>query len=419
MPLAWNNPEVNLDLRQLELRPLGFADMAAQGERCSEVLLKVRKAMLSPDSDKKPPVFSAEVLAGLCGITKASLDYRVRMLLKPDAKEQAALPAGTIERKGGPRKFTLKEAREWIKANRPQPPRQPGEKALVVAVVNSKGGVAKTSTAFTLAQSLTLRSFEVLLVDADPQASATTLTGTVPERDVDQQQTIAPFIYGDHPDLGYAVQTTYWDGLDLIPSSSLAYGAEMAIGGMAARGERLLWDHFQRGLEPLRAHYDVIIVDTSPALSYLTINAIFAADGLIIPSPPNAIDFAAGAQFWTLLGDLVAAIGDRAADALNEKRWQFAYVLPTHADPGSQAYPVVREWMAETYGNKVSPVEILSSKVAQTLSAEFATVYDVGGRYEGNQTSYRRLRDGYDRLGEFVDYTLMNVHAAARAAKEG
>lgn len=418
MPLVWNNPEVSLDLSKLELRPLSFEDMAKQGERCSEILFKVRKAMLSPDSEKKPPVFSADVLAGLCGITKASLDYRIKNLLKPDSKEAMKLPTGTIERKGAPRRFSLQEARQWVKACRPQPPRQPGEEALVVAVINSKGGVAKTSTSFTLAQSLALRGLDVLVLDADPQASATTLTGTVPERDIDMEQTIVPFVFGEKPDLRYAVQTTYWDGLDMIPSSSLAYNAEMRIGSASAQGHALLWDYFIRGLAPLRSDYDAIIIDTSPALAYSTINAVFAADGLIVPSPPNAIDFAAGAQFWTLLGDLVHTIGEKVGESLKEKRWQFVYVLPTHADPSSQSYPVVREWMAETYGNKMFPGEILSSKVAQTLSAEFATVYDVGGRYEGNMNSYRRLRDGYDRLGEVMDYTLMNVHETARTARK-
>jgi len=418
MPIAWNNPQVSVDLRQLQLKPLSLADMAAQGQRCSEILFKVRKAMLSPDSEKKPPVFSADTLAGLCGITKASLDYRIKSLLRAEPTEQPKLPTGNIERKGAPRRFTLCEARQWIKEYRPEPPRQPGEKGLVITVINSKGGVGKTSTSFALAQALTLRSLNCLVVDADPQASATTLTGTVPERDVNVGQTIVPFVFGDQPDLRYAVQTTYWDGLDIIPSSALAYNAEMRIGAAAARREALLWDYFIRGLEPLRHEYDAIIVDTSPALTFTTINAVFAADGLIVPSPPNAIDFAAGAQFWTLLGDLVDSVGEKVGELLSEKRWQFVYVLPTNADPSSQAYPVVREWMAETYGNKIFPGEILSSKIAQTLSAEFATVYDVGGRYEGNMASYRRLRDGYDRLGEVVDYTLLNVHKTARAKRE-
>jgi len=284
-------------------------------------------------------------------------------------------------------------------------------------VLNTKGGVAKTSTAFALAQSLTLRGLEILVLDADPQASATTLTGTVPERDIGWDQTIGPFVFGDQPDLTYAVQTTYWDGLDLIPSSALAYDSEMHIWARSAQGRARLWDFFVRGLAPLKKHYDAIIIDTSPALGNLTINAVFAADGLLVPSPPNAIDFAAGAQFWTLFGGLLEALGERVGAELKDKRWHFAYVLPTLADPSSQSYQLVREWMAEAYGNKMFPGEILSSKVAQTLSAEFCTVYDVGGRYGGNAQSYRRLRDGYDRLGEVMDMTLVNVRAAQRRAE--
>ena len=434
MPIAWNNPEVKLKIEQT-IRPLSISDLAAQAEKCSEMLLTARSVMLNPDSKKKAPVFSADVLAQLCGISKATLDYRIGTLKRlaaerPESSGDAApdpgdgtaapaakdtpLPLGSIASPGAPRRFALEEARRWIKANRPQPPRQPGEEALVITVLNSKGGVAKTSTAFTLAQGLSLRGYDVLFFDADAQASGTTLTGTVPERDIDWTDTVGPFVFGEEADLRYAVSTTYWDGLDIIPSSSLTYEAEMRIGAAAARQEARLWDWFTRGLAPLRRDYDVIIIDTSPALSYLTINAAFAADGLLVPSPPKVLDFAAGAQFWTLFGGTVERMGELVGGPLLDKRWQFVYVLPTLADINAEHYRVVKDWMAETYGSKLFPGEIRASKVAETLSTEFKTVYDVSGRYGGNATAYRNLRDGYDNLAEVIDSTCHAVRLARR-----
>lgn len=402
--MASNNPEISV---LPGLQPLALSDMAAQGERSTEMLRQVRNLMLAPNAVKEPPLFSADALASLCGVTKGQLAYRIKC--RPD------LPAGAVLSRGAPRRFTLQEARIWIREYRPAPPRASGEEALVVTVANTKGGVGKTTTAFALAQGLSLRSYQVLLVDGDPQASATTLTGTVPEKDVSEEDTIIPYLYGDQPDLRYAVKETYWDGLDIIPSNALTYIAEMKIPGDAARGRARLWDRLTQGLGPLKRDYDVIIIDTAPALSYLTLNALFAADGLLVPVPPTALDYAAGAQFWKLFGDLADTLDDRPSgdEQVRDKRWAFVYVLPTNATPGSQGYSVVRDWMARTYGDKVFPGEIVRSKVAETLSAEFKTVYDIV-RYDGSTSSYMNLRAGYDRLAEVMDYTLVNAQRAKR-----
>jgi len=422
MPIAWNNPEVKLTVEQT-IRPLSIADLAEQGERCSEMLQTARSVMLSPDSRKKAPVFSSDQLAQLCGLSKSAMDYRISTAKKQHAEQQlegvnttesGPLPIGGVATPGAPRRFTLPEARRWIKSCRPMPPRLPGEEGLVITVINTKGGVAKTSTAFTLAQGLSLRGYDTLFLDADAQASGTTLTGTVPERDINWEDTIGPFVFGEQPDLAYAVATTYWDGMDIIPSSSLAYDAEMKIGSAVARQQARLWDWLDRGLAPLKQHYDVIVIDTSPALSFLTINAAFAADGLIVPSPPKVLDFAAGAQFWTLFGGTVGALEEMTGTELSKKQWQFVYVLPTLADVNAEHYRVVKDWMAHTYGSKLFPGEIRASKVAETLSTEFKTVYDVSGRYGGNATAYRNLRDGYDHLAEVVDSTCSAVHSGNR-----
>ncbi len=425
MPIAWNNPEVKLKVEQT-IRPFSIADLAAQGDKCSEMLQTARSVMLSPDSKKRAPVFSTDQLAQMCGLSKSAMDYRISTAKRQHAEranggaepgEPEPLPLGSITSTGSPRRFSLEDARRWIKNCRPIPPRQPGEQALVITVINTKGGVAKTSTAFTLAQGLSLRGYDTLFLDADAQASGTTLTGTVPERDINWDDTIGPFVFGEQPDLTYAVATTYWDGLDIIPSSSLAYDAEMKIAAAVARQEARLWDWFDRGLVPLRKHYDAIIIDTSPALSFLTINAAFAADGLIVPSPPKVLDFAAGAQFWTLFGGTVGAMEARTGSQLASKQWQFVYVLPTLADVNAEHYRVVKDWMAETYGTKLFPGEIRASKIAETLSTEFKTVYDVSGRYGGNVTAYRNLRDGYDHLAEVVDSTCNAVRTAQRKGK--
>ena len=403
MPTTWNNPELGV---LPKLQPLTLASMAEQGAKSTHMLATVRDLMLAPSAEKKAPSFTLEQLASLCGITKQSLSYRL--------SKRTDLPQGVIGSRGKGRRFTLKEARAWVKALRPAPARPANERALVIAVANTKGGVGKTTTSFVLAQGLSRRGYDVLLFDGDPQGSSTTLCGTVPETDVDEGDTVIPFLAGDQADLRYAVRKTYWDGLDLIPANTQAYAAELYIPANAQKGKRKLWNQLAPGLAPILSDFDVVIIDTAPALSYMTINALFAADGIIVPVPPNALDYAAGAQFWSLFGDLATSLEGFDNTALADKTWAFTYVLPTNVDHSSSAYPVVRDWMTRTYGEKIFPGEIFKSKVAETLAAEFSTVYDVT-RYEGNAASFTRLRDGYDRMCEVMDFTLQRVWEARAA----
>ena len=397
MPIAWNNPEIGV---VPQLKPLTLQDMAEQGAHSTQMLALVRDAMLSPKHTKEPPTFTLEHVAGLCRLTKQALQYRL--------SKRADLPQGAVGKRGQGRRFSLVEARQWVKAMRPSPPRPPGQPGLVIAVANTKGGVGKTTTAFTLAQGLSRRGYDTLLFDADPQGSATMLTGTVPEKDVDESDTVMPLIWGDEPDLRYAVRQTYWDGLDLIPSNTQAYAAEMAIPGNAVKRRGKLWQQLLPGLKPLLQDFDVVIIDTAPALSYMTINALFAADGILVPMPPTAIDYAAGVQFWSLFGDLATSLGDFDAGGLAGKTWDFTYVLPTNVDPRSTSYTVVRDWLTRTYGEKIFPAEIIKTEIAKNLSTEFNTSYDIN-RYDGGGDVFFRLREGYDRLCEVMDFTLQRI----------
>ena len=157
------------------------------------------------------------------------------------------------------------------------------------------------------------------------------------------------------------------------------------------------------GLEDVRDDYDVIIIDTAPALSYITINAYLAADGLIIPLPPNALDFASSSQFWSLFSDFATGLVDKAG--LN-KSYDFINVLLSRVDSADSASPVVREWIQATYAEKVLPVEIPKTAVMSVSSAErFGTIYDIT-KYEGDKRTYKRARDAYDRLTDLVEQSI-------------
>jgi len=204
--------------------------------------------------------------------------------------------------------------------------------------------------------------------------------------------------------LDEAVQKTYWEGIDLIAANTNLYSAEFSLPARQMRSSSFqFWNVLNEGLVSLREKYDVILIDTPPALSYLTINAFMASDGLIVPLPPNNLDFASSVQFWNLFGDLSSTLMESAGLT---KKFDFLNILLSRVDAADVSSSVVREWIQATYGDKVYPVEIPKTTVTVSASTEFGTVYDIT-RYEGNMKTYRRAREAYDRVVDLVEQSVV------------
>jgi len=378
--------------------------IGALAERASSMVTKVRAKLLAPESRKVAPSLSTAQLASLCGVDKSHIAYRVG---------KADLPSGKLTPTGGKREFSLVEARQWVKEYRSHKMRPAGARAIAIAVGNFKGGVAKTTSAMILAQGLSLRGHRVLAVDCDPQGSLTTLHGILPEAEVEPEMTISPLCAGTTDDLRSAIRSTYWPGIDLICAAPFVYSAEFALPARQLKDPKArFWDVLNAGLESVRDLYDVIIFDTPPSLSYVTINALWAADGLIVPVPPSGLDFASSAQFWSLLADLGIDLDEQEKENDRAtKRFEFLHVLLSRVDQADAATPVVRKWIAGTYGEYMLPVEIPKTTVTSSKGAEFATVYDVQ-KYDGSAKTYKRAAEAYDRFVELVEESVVGAWAA-------
>ena len=153
--------------------------------------------------------------------------------------------------------------------------------ARVIAIANQKGGVAKTTTAITVASALVELGQRVLLIDLDPQACATFALGTDPE-DLRRDESMAMVL--DHVDpsaLGTSMRKAIRqtdDGVHLIPGSMELASADLTLAARAGR-ERVL----ATGLDGIREDFDFVIFDCSPSLGLMTINALIAASEVIVP----------------------------------------------------------------------------------------------------------------------------------------
>jgi chromosome partitioning protein len=148
-------------------------------------------------------------------------------------------------------------------------------RARIIAVANQKGGVGKTTTAINLATSLALDGRRVLVVDADPQGNLTSgfgLKGQAPAN-----ANIYQALLSDAEPGSFLIATRI-ENLFAIPADRNLTGAEIELVALEARERRL-----ERVLQPLRAQFDFIFIDCPPSLGLLTLNALVAADAVLIP----------------------------------------------------------------------------------------------------------------------------------------
>ena len=266
-------------------------------------------------------------------------------------------------------------------------PREPNRRsdpprgATIVCVANQKGGVGKTTTTVSVAAALAAMSARVLVVDLDPQGNATTGLGLRAEEG-------DPSTYGvlvDGLEITEAVLHTEVDGLDVLPSSLDLAGAEVELVPAFSRELRL-----RRALESVDEHYDVVFIDCPPSLGLLTINALVAADQVLVPIQ---------CEYYALegLGQLMRTV-HLVGDNLNRDLELGGVVLTMYdgrTNLSQQVVDEVRDYFGDRAYRAIIPRTVRLSEAPSF--GQPITVFDPSSR--GARAYERLAREMGERLG--------------------
>ena len=227
------------------------------------------------------------------------------------------------------------------------PGKREGDAPIRMAFQNFKGGVGKTTLTCHCAQFLARAGYSVLLVDCDSQASATMTFGFRPDVDIDADATLLPYLQMEREDLGYAIRSTRWDGLDVIPANLELYSAEYYLAALGG-SEGTDWiSRLHQGLETVEGDYDVVLIDPPPALGMISLSVLRALDGLIVPAPPAMYDFHSTSAFLRMLEEVMQSVGQHLGSPVE---LDFLKIVTSKHSPGRPSQDFVAALMGQAFG---------------------------------------------------------------------
>ncbi len=290
---------------------------------------------------------------------------------EPDIGVPAPRNPGNNRRVG----YTLEQIQAFRQHFGTLPWRNPETDApLVIACQNFKGGVGKSTTCVNFAHYLALKGYRVLVVDTDSQATTTSMFGYVPDAEIEQDQTILAYLSGYQKTLDYAVRRTYFPNIDLIPACLALYEAEIEIVVHLAAQEDVkkrleFFSELKFGIQTVADRYDVILVDSPPALGMISINVLLAADALLVPSAARMFDFSSTVQFFRMVHNYIGKI-----DPSKQYRW--ISVLTTLFDQRYESQKQFYEVMTTCFSDSMFQRVFFHSAEVINSAAQFVGPYE-------------------------------------------
>lgn len=355
---------------------------------------------------KQPRTYPVSEAARMVGTT----DQTLRNL---EGREDFDLPSRDNNQR---RRYTLAQinlARDLLGK---RPSRPEGSRPIRQVIFNAKGGVAKTTTAIHLAQKVALEGYRCLLIDLDPQGSATLNFGFLPNVDVvsneDEDHTIYPALIEDPELIRGVIQKSYFDGVDIIPACLGLDDAEDALAQDSDKeAPELGWvlSRIDQTLRVVEDNYDVIVMDCGPSIRMLATNAVQASNAMVVPIPPAMQDFGSSVTLNRVLSRLFHVIPDKTFDLFR--------VLLTSYEEGQETAKM-ESLLRNVYGDYVFVPHVVDSVEIQRAASALGSIYDIETPW-GDPDSYKRALKSVDQVNlEILNLYQQIWQAQALAAEE-
>ena len=424
-----------------------YADLAKLQAQSLKMQGHIRHQTYSPEMEKTLRRFSSWEVAELIFKTNPST-LRGRLAADP------SLPEGQVEEEGRQRWYSLEEINELrrklkIKNRSLMPPRPAGKRAVRAAIANFKGGAGKSTVALHFAHAAALDGYRVLVVDFDPQA---TLSHSMGLTDVAEDHTVWGIMARDliretermnagpvgaesgaalprrHlpaaiTELGLGelritdfIKPTCWSTIDAIPSCANAAFVEFA----SAQYRHLNpdWSFFaavSRYLDQIPDDsYDLILFDCPPAIGYQSMNAVFAADVLYVPSGPGYWEYDSTTSF---IGQLAEALEDLShgfdgtlpTGKINlPKAFHDVRFLLTRFEPGNDLHRAMQDAFGKVFGAQLAEHPVELTRAVEQSGRFLSSVYEMDYR-EMTRETWRRARSTFDQAYEEFRATVIGA----------
>jgi chromosome partitioning protein len=382
-----------------------LVSVATLANRTSSILEKLRDSAKSARADdRREPTFTIGKAAELVGRTPAAIR---------DAEKDGRLPEAARTDNNRRERYTLAQLNDMRGVFGTRPYRAPTDPCCVVAVQNFKGGVGKSTVAVHLAQYLAIRGYRVALIDCDSQASATTLFGYVPDLDLDEDDTLYPFLREDErTSLDYALRKTHFDGLELIPANLRLFNSEYELAARMARGDfGNLLERLKVGIDSIADRFDVIVLDPPPALGSISLSVLRAANSLVVPVPPTVMDFSSTAAFLSMLDETIEQLAERGM----APELQFLRFVASKVDDNKSMQKELLNLMRTLFGHAMIRTPLKDSAEIDNATARLMTVYELDGPATSSAVRNRCL--GYlDGVNSEIEVDIRSMWPSHQAA---
>lgn len=378
----------------------------------NEVLRTLRNHVNSPAGQKKPRTWGNTEVSKMVGVS----DPTLRKLIDKLTEKNEIIPGFTAENSGRwqkTNKYTL-QAINFLRDKAGTRYKRPhGSQPLIIAISNLKGGVGKTETTVDLGKKMAIEGLRVLMLDFDAQGTATLLSsGLIPDLELAYKDTITEALLNDPNKIRNVIFSTNFDGLDIIPANLAVQDCELILPTQTEDKKKNNWGglghpyhRLERALDLIKPHYDVILIDCGPNLGALTLNAILACTGMIIPLPPSMSDYSSFITYSATLRNLFK---------IKNKKLEYLKILITK-HTGNTKYEDGNEQEITKRNNGSKEARdmeavirqqfvhyVLANYMCDTIevakaAAEIGTIYDIV-KPRGSKEAYRRAKQHLDDL---------------------